>query len=87
MSGNSSFLRCPDRDLAPRPRPCGLDRTPRSIIGIGLLEKRQKMFRTIRRPGCQETVPGKIEQAAAMDGDETPVTHTWASFAKDEARR
>jgi hypothetical protein len=68
-----------DRDLASCPRPCGLDCTPRSIVGAALLEKWQNVFRTIRSPSGKETVLGDIKRPTAMDCNKMPVSHMWPS--------
>jgi hypothetical protein len=79
MCPDRGLLRVADRDLASCPGLRRLDRASRSIVRTALLKERQHMFGTICRPGRQETVPGGIERAAAMDCNKTPVSHLWFS--------
>jgi hypothetical protein len=75
MGGDGGLLCGADPDLAPCPRLSNLNRTPRPIVGTAFFKKRQNMFRAICRPNCQETVPGNIKGATAMDCNKTPITH------------
>ncbi len=63
-------------DLAPRPRACQFDRSPRTLVArLRLLKIVQHVLGAIRRPQGEKVMVGICKGAAATNCDEPRVTH------------
>ncbi len=74
VRGYGGFLCVAYLRAAVGPRPAYRDGIARALIVTASFENRQDVFRAIRRPFGQKTMPRQVERTASMRRDESPIS-------------